>query len=88
MPPGPVALADRTGAALFPVGTYFTDTGYRNVVYEELTLGEERDRQDRVIAGLARLAKVFEEMIRVEPTQWHLFQPNWPSDHEWLESRR
>ena len=28
-----------------------------------------------------RLASFLEEMIRTAPTQWHLMQPNWPSDH-------
>jgi len=87
MPAGPVALADRTGAALFPVAPYFTDSGYRNVIREELVLGEDGDRQERIARGLTQLAVVFEEMIREQPSQWHLFQPNWPSDLEWLESR-
>ncbi|MDQ1458744.1 MAG: phosphatidylinositol dimannoside acyltransferase, partial [Actinomycetota bacterium] len=27
-----------------------------------------------------QLAYEFEGLIRAEPTQWHLLQPNWPSD--------
>ena len=29
------------------------------------------------------LAHELEELIRVAPEQWHLFQPNWPSDREY-----
>jgi KDO2-lipid IV(A) lauroyltransferase len=28
------------------------------------------------------LAKIFEEDIRRRPEQWHLYQPNWPSDSQ------
>jgi KDO2-lipid IV(A) lauroyltransferase len=28
------------------------------------------------------LARDLEELIRREPTQWHLLQPNWPSDEQ------
>jgi lauroyl/myristoyl acyltransferase len=27
------------------------------------------------------LATVFEQFIGSCPEQWHLYQPNWPSDH-------
>ena len=28
------------------------------------------------------LARRFEQIIRAAPTQWHMLQPNWPSDRE------
>ena len=40
------------------------------------------DREERVAAGTQALAHRFEEIIRGAPTQWHLLQPNWPSDRE------
>jgi KDO2-lipid IV(A) lauroyltransferase len=30
------------------------------------------------------LAHALEELIRRAPDQWHLLQPNWPSDHQAL----
>ena len=27
------------------------------------------------------LARALEDLIRRAPEQWHLLQPNWPSDH-------
>ena len=86
MPAGPAALADRTGAALFPVATYFDGAGYRDVVHQELTIPALAEQAQRVEAGTQALAHKHEEIIREAPTQWHLFQPNWPSDRAWLES--
>jgi lauroyl/myristoyl acyltransferase len=30
------------------------------------------------------IAHALEELIRIDPTQWHLMSPNWPSDHQAL----
>ena len=88
MPSGPAALAELTGAALFPVGTYFEGDRYRLVAYPELVLDQSiEDRQERIHEATQRLAAAFEDIIRWAPTQWHLFQPNWPSDRAWLEER-
>ena len=78
-----MALADRTGAALLPVGTYF-DRGARHrfVVHPPLEVPAAADADERVRLGTQRLATKFEEIIRVAPEQWHLILPNWPSDHE------
>jgi phosphatidylinositol dimannoside acyltransferase len=89
MPTGPVTLAELTGAALFPVGTYFEGKGFRLVAHPELRLDRTiEDRDERIAEATQRLAATYEEIIRREPTQWHLFQPNWPSDLEWMEQRR
>ena len=41
-------------------------------------------RTGRLRDDLARLtqdlAHAYEDLIRVDPTHWHLLQPNWPSD--------
>lgn len=88
MPNGPAALAELTGAALFPVGTYFEGERYRLVAHPELVLDQTiEDRQERIHAATQQLAAAFEDIIQRAPTQWHLFQPNWPSDREWLEER-
>ncbi|MEN8233901.1 MAG: phosphatidylinositol mannoside acyltransferase [Actinomycetota bacterium] len=80
MPPGPVALAEMTGAAVFPVGSYYTDTGFRFVIHPELDLPQAETRTERIRLGTQALAREFEDIIREHPTDWHLFQPNWPSD--------
>jgi KDO2-lipid IV(A) lauroyltransferase len=82
LPAGPATLALRTGATLLPCAVYF-DRGaerHRGVVRPALTT----DRTGRLRVDVQRLtqalANEFEDLIRRSPTQWHLLQPNWPSD--------
>jgi KDO2-lipid IV(A) lauroyltransferase len=81
LPPGPATLALRTGAPLLPVATYFEgDDGYRVVVRPPIPVPEEGSRSARVAAMTQTLAAEMESLIRQAPEQWHLVQPNWPSD--------
>jgi KDO2-lipid IV(A) lauroyltransferase len=83
IPAGPVTLADQTGAVILPVGCYFLPgPGHRFVVHPPLTMPEGGAAEERIAEGAQRLAMVLEEIIRAAPEQWHLFQPNWPSDRE------
>jgi lauroyl/myristoyl acyltransferase len=80
LPPGPATLALRTNAPLLPVATYFTEEGYRVTVRPALEVPAEGSRSERVAALTQSLAKELEKLIMEAPTQWHLVQPNWPSD--------
>ncbi len=81
MPVGAIALADLTGADLIPVGVYFKEgRGHRIVVHDPVEIPDLPTREERVAVGIQRFARVLEDIIRVAPSQWHLFQPNWPSD--------
>lgn len=81
MPAGAVALADATGADLIPVGAYYKHgRGYRIVVHDTVRLPDVPARDERIRIGVQEFARVLEDIIREEPSQWHLFQPNWPSD--------
>jgi len=83
MPAGPVAMAERTGAALLPVGCFFDDgPGHAFLVRPPLEIPYLPTREERVAAGSQLLANELEIIIRRQPEQWHLFQPNWPSDRE------
>jgi len=83
IPAGPVMLAERTGAVLLPVGCYFLPgPGHLFVVHPPLELPENGTTEERVAEGAQLLAGVLEDIIREAPEQWHLFQPNWPSDRE------
>jgi KDO2-lipid IV(A) lauroyltransferase len=76
-------MADRTGAVLLPVGCFFDDgPGHAFVVRPPLTIPAGETREERVAAGSQLLAAELETIIRMQPQQWHLFQPNWPSDRE------
>ena len=83
LPAGPAALADRTGAVLLPVGTYFgPGSRYDFEVRPPLEIVPGTDTGEKVQATTQALAGVLEEIIRREPEQWHLVGPNWPSDRE------
>ncbi len=88
LPGGPAVLALRTGAALLPSAVYFDGARHHAVVRPPLPV----ERRDGFRADVARvtaaLAGELEELVRAAPEQWHLLQPNWPSDHEALEAAR
>lgn len=82
LPAGPATLALRTGAALLPTAVYFTDRsdGHLGVIRPPipcLRTGRLRADVER-ITGL--VARELEFLIERAPEQWHLLQPNWPSD--------
>jgi KDO2-lipid IV(A) lauroyltransferase len=81
LPGGPAMLALRSGAPLCPVGCYFRPGGAH---VTEILPRLDTARTGRIRADMARvtqaLADRFEDLIRAEPTHWHLLQPNWPSD--------
>ena len=83
LPAGPATLALRSGAPVLPTAVYFTDRkdGHLGMVRQPLDLSRSGDglRAD-VAAGTQALAGELEYLIRRAPHQWHLFQPNWPSD--------
>ena len=83
IPAGPATLSIRTGAPLLPTAVYFTDRtdGHLGVVRPALDTNrsEEGLRAD-VHRVTQSLAGDLEYLIRRAPHQWHLFQPNWPSD--------
>jgi KDO2-lipid IV(A) lauroyltransferase len=77
LPAGPATLVLRTGAPLLMGACYFTPEGHRLVL----------DRLDvpagaTVASVTQQIAAALEGLIRVDPRQWHLLQPNWPSDHD------
>jgi KDO2-lipid IV(A) lauroyltransferase len=83
MPAGPVALADRTGAPIHVVGSYFKPgRGHTYQVADPLPLQTNGERDERIAAGVQTFAGVLEDMIQHAPEDWHLFVPNWPSDRQ------
>jgi|688.fasta_scaffold159131_2 KDO2-lipid IV(A) lauroyltransferase len=86
LPGGPATLALRTGAALIPCAVYFEGrTGHLAVVEPPMVAAREGRLRDDVRRLTTELARRLEALIRRAPTQWHLQQPNWPSDYEELE---
>lgn len=81
LPAGPATLALRTGSALM-VGAVYSGPGKSHTAI--LLPPIDTARQAGLRADVARLtqlvARQLETLIRRAPEQWHLFQPNWPSD--------
>jgi len=83
MPAGPATLGLRTGAPVLPCAVYFTEryNGHHAVVRPALPLERSGDGLRADVARVTQiLAGELEYLIRRAPEQWHLFQPNWPSD--------
>jgi phosphatidylinositol dimannoside acyltransferase len=88
LPAGAATLALRTGATLLPCAVYFGRRAdqHASIVRPPLdTTRTGRLRQD-VTRLTQTLAHQFEDLIRLAPTQWHLMQPNWPSDEPGVAS--
>jgi phosphatidylinositol dimannoside acyltransferase len=80
LPAGPAVLALRTGAPLLPTAIYDRGGGHHGVVRPPIPV-ERRGGFRSDVARIAQaLAAELEELIRLAPEQWHLMQPNWPSD--------
>ena len=82
LPAGPATLALRTGAPILPVAVYFTRKvdGHFGVVRPPLPAARRGPLREDVARITHDLAEELEHLIRRAPQQWHLFQPNWPSD--------
>ena len=80
LPAGPATLALRTGAPILPVGVYFRKGGVRGVVMAPLDTSRHGKLRDDIARVTEELARAFETLVGDAPEQWHLLQPNWPSD--------
>lgn len=81
LPAGPATLALRTGAPVLPTAVYFSGRrGHLGVVRPPVTVERTGKLRADVAVLTQAIAHELEALIRAAPEQWHLFQPNWPSD--------
>ena len=80
LPAGPATLALRTGATLLPVAIYNKGDGCHGVVRPAISLERKGKFRSDVKRITQTIAEEMELLIRKAPEQWHLMQPNWPSD--------
>lgn len=73
MPSGPAGLAARTGAALLPVGCWFTPHGWAVRVHPPLP-------PTGVQETIQALADAFAADVATHPPDWHMLQPVWAAD--------
>ena len=77
MPGGAALLAERTGAALFPVVCRFDGAGWRLVIHPEVPLGSGGRLRDRVTAAMQGVADAFAASIAEQPEDWHMLGRVW-----------
>jgi KDO2-lipid IV(A) lauroyltransferase len=80
LPAGPATLAIRTGAPLMPTAVYFRGNDHHAIVRPAIPIERQGSFRVDVARVTQALASELELLIRRAPEQWHLLQPNWPSD--------
>lgn len=80
LPSGPAVLALRTGTPLLPTALYDRGRDHHGVVRPPLPVARAGTFRHDVARITQLMADALEELIRAAPEQWHLMQPNWPSD--------
>ena len=88
LPGGAAVLARRTGSPIVGVVVSSRNGKCHADCMPPMVVGREGRFRDVVTETTQLLAYRLEEMIRTAPTQWHLMQPNWPSDREALATLR
>ncbi len=76
MPAGPAKLAASTGAALLPVGLWFTDGGWGVRIHPRIRV----NGPEEVAPATQVLADVFAGDIAAHPADWHMLQKLWLDD--------
>ena len=80
MPAGPALLAASTGAALLPVGLWFTPDGWGIRIHPEVQIAGAGRLRDKVTAATQEVADAFAADIALRPHDWHMLQRLWLSD--------
>lgn len=86
LPAGPATMALRTGAPVLPTAVYLRGRSHHAVVRPPVSATREGRARDDIGRMTQQLAFELESLIRAAPEQWHLLQPNWPSDPGYVPS--
>jgi KDO2-lipid IV(A) lauroyltransferase len=76
MPAGPAHLAATTGAALLPVGLWFTEDGWVFRIHPPIRVAGAA----QVPVATQALADIFAADIAAHPADWHMMQKLWLAD--------
>jgi KDO2-lipid IV(A) lauroyltransferase len=79
VPAGPALLSITSGAPLLVCATYTTPDGWLVRIGEPLEIERTGDARADVRTLSRAMARRFERAIAARPTDWHMFQPAWPS---------
>ncbi len=81
LPGGPATLALRSGAPILPSAAYFDEAvGHRGVIGPPVCAERTGRLREDVVRVTQQVTRELEKLIGKAPTQWHNFQPTWPSD--------
>ncbi|MBV8295575.1 MAG: phosphatidylinositol mannoside acyltransferase [Acidimicrobiia bacterium] len=81
LPGGPATLALRSGAPILPSAAYFdAAVGHRGVIRAPIESERTGRLREDVVRVTQNVTHELEKLISEAPTQWHNFQPTWPSD--------
>ncbi len=81
-PVGPALLAIKLGAPILPCHTISKGGLHHGYVGPPLEVEVTGDTRRDVQVNTQKLARVYEEFILEDPTQWHMFQPIWKDERE------
>lgn len=79
LPAGPALLSLSTGAPLMVCPMYTTERGWSCRLHAPLEIERTGNMREDVRALTRLMAKEFERAIAVNPPDWHMFQPAWPT---------
>lgn len=76
-PVGPALLALKLGTTILPCHTIRKGRFFHGYVGPPLEIENTGNTRADVQANMQKLARIYEEFIREDPEQWHMFQPIW-----------
>ncbi len=88
LPGGAAVLARRTGSPIVGVVVINRNGKCHAITTQPMVVSREGRLREVVVEATGALARQLEGMIRIAPEQWHLMQPNWPSDREAIAAHR
>ena len=82
LPPGPAVMALRSGSPIVCVKVRNVKGAWVGHAAEPIYVDDGGEREEAVSEVTQEIARRLEDLIRTDPSQWHMFMPGWPSDRE------
>ena len=80
-PKGPVAIALKTQLPIIPATFLKKDNKYKLIFGSPFFVPHFENEAQSIQHGLKILAKQLEDLIKLDPNQWHSIQPIWTSEY-------
>ena len=79
-PTGPINLAIDTGCPIIPTTCLSTNEGFTIHFGQPFYVPEFGDKAQSIQHGVKTLVKEFENLIKIDPNQWHSIMPIWSDE--------